>query len=108
LEIALARAQQESSYASLGIPALRPSPRIPTDVLEHVVGLHDELRRRDARFAATPEAARLANVELRAWMRGVDNYFAAVELAAAEALKAVGHTGGALPQRAITDLAEHY
>jgi transcriptional regulator with XRE-family HTH domain len=108
LEIALERAQRDSAFASLGLPALRPSPRIPTDVLEHVVALHDELRRRDERFAATPEAARRANVELRRQMRTQDNYFPRVEKVAAEALKAVGHSSGALPQRAITDLAAHF
>ncbi len=108
LEIALERAQREPSYAALGLPALRPSPRIPTDVLEHVVALHDELHRRDARFAATPEAARLANVELRRRMRDVGNYFPEIEQAAATALTAVGHSGGALPQRVISDLAAHF
>jgi XRE family transcriptional regulator, fatty acid utilization regulator len=108
LEIALERAQREPSYASLGLPALRPSPRIPTDVLEHVVALHDELQRRDARFAATPEAARQANVELRRHMRRVDNYFPEIELAVNLALKAVGYSGGAVPQRTISDLATHF
>ena len=108
LEIALERAQRDSSFATLGLPPLRPSPRIPTDVLEHVVALHDELRRRDERFAATPEAARRANVELRRQMRGQDNYFPDVEKVAAQALRAVGHSSGALPQRTITDLAAHY
>src|SRR5439155_10275832 len=56
LEIAVERAQRDPAFATLGLPPLRPSPRIPTDVLEHVVALHDELRRRDERFAATPEA----------------------------------------------------
>ncbi len=108
LEIALERAQRDPSYPNLGLPPLRPGPRIPTDVLEHVVALHAELRRRDERFAATPEAARRANVELRRQMRRRDNYYAEAESAADEALRAVGHTGGALPQRAITDLAAHF
>ena len=108
LEIALERAQRDPSFASLGLAALRPSPRIPTDVLEHVVALHEELRRRDERFAATPEAARRANVELRRAMRKQDNYFPDVERVADEALRAVGHSSGALPQRAITDLAAHF
>src|SRR5436305_9862921 len=108
LEIALERAQRDSTFATLGLPTLRPSPRIPTDVLEHIVALHDELRRRDERFAATPEAARRANVELRRQMREQDNYFPQVERVAADALRAVGHSSGALPQRAITDLATHY
>jgi XRE family transcriptional regulator, fatty acid utilization regulator len=108
LEIALERAQRDSAFAALELAPLRPSPRIPTDVLEHVVALHDELRRRDERFAATPEAARRANVELRRQMRAQDNYFPEVERLAAEALRAVGHSSGALPQRAITDLAAHF
>ena len=108
LEIALERAQRDPAFATLGLPSLRPSPRIHTDVLEHVVALHDELRRRDERFAATPEAARRANVELRRAMRAQNNYFPEVERVAEEALKAVGHSSGALPQRAITDLAAHY
>jgi XRE family transcriptional regulator, fatty acid utilization regulator len=108
LEIALERAQREPSYPSLGLPPLRPSPRIPTDVLEHVVALHDELRRRDARFAATPEAARAANVDLRRQMRAADNYFPEIELAVGQALKSVGHSGGALPQRVIIDLTAHF
>jgi XRE family transcriptional regulator, fatty acid utilization regulator len=108
LEIALERAQRDPAYPTLGLPPLRPGPRIPTDVLEHVVALHAELRRRDERFAATPEAARRANVELRRQMRKRDNYFAEAETAADEALRAVGHSTGALPQRAITDLAAHF
>jgi predicted transcriptional regulator/transcriptional regulator with XRE-family HTH domain len=108
LEIALERTQRDPSYDLLGLPPLRPSPRIPTDVLEHVVGLHEELRRRDARFAATPEVARQANVNLRRQMRSVDNYFPEIEHAAAQALKAVNYGGGALPQRIITELAAHY
>ncbi len=108
LEIALERAQRDPSYSSLGLPPLRPSPRVPTDVLEHIVALHSELRRRDERMAATPEAARLANVMLRRQMRAQGNYFADVEQTAAQALKSVGHSGGALPQRAITELAGYY
>ncbi|MDQ1697133.1 MAG: family transcriptional regulator, fatty acid utilization regulator [Frankiaceae bacterium] len=108
LEIALERAQRDPSFAGLGLSPLRASPRIPSDVLEHVVAMHDELRRRDERFAATPEAARRANVALRRQMREQDNYFPHVERVADEALRAVGHSTGALPQRAITDLATHY
>jgi transcriptional regulator with XRE-family HTH domain/predicted transcriptional regulator len=108
LEIALERAQREPSFASLGVPALRPSPRIPTDVLEHVVALHGELHRRDVRFAATPEAARQANVDLRRQMRSVDNYFPEIERAVADGLRAVGYAGGAVPQRIISDLAGHF
>ena len=71
--------------------------------------LHDELRRRDERFAATPEAARRANVELRRSMREQDNYFPACRAGGRAGARAPSATAsGALPQRAITDLAAHF
>src|SRR5690242_21759541 len=45
LEIALAQAQQDPAFGDLGLPALRVGARVPTDVLEHIVALHTELRR---------------------------------------------------------------
>ncbi len=108
LEIALERERRHPSFATLGLPPLRPGPRVPTDVLAHVVALHEELRRRDERFAATPEAARRANVELRRRMRAQDNYFPDIEDVAAQALAAIGYSAGALQQRAIAELARHY
>lgn len=108
LEIALERAQRDPGFTRLRLPAVRPGRRVPTDVLEHLVGLHDELRRRAAGKAATPEEARRANVELRRRMRAQGNYFPDVERAAAAALAAVGHSGGALSQRVITALAAHF
>jgi predicted transcriptional regulator/DNA-binding XRE family transcriptional regulator len=108
LEIALQRAQHDPSLQAIGLTPLRPSPRMPTEVLEHIVALYDELRRRDEHVAATPEAARLANVELRRQMRAQNNYFPEVEKVADEALRAVGHTSGAVPQRIISDLAAHH
>src|SRR5690606_17472817 len=63
LEIAVARAQQDPALAELGLPPLKISKRTGTDVLEHVVALYQELKRRDAMRAATPEEARRANTE---------------------------------------------
>src|SRR5580658_774530 len=45
LEIALADAQRTPWYADLGLPPLRVGSRVPSDVLEHLLTLHAELRR---------------------------------------------------------------
>ena len=94
LEIALAQAQQAPAFGDLGLPPLRVGARVPTDVLEHIVALHTELRRQRVKPTATPEEAREANADLRAMMRERGNYFAPIERAAAEALD-----GGRLPGR---------
>src|SRR5690606_32604034 len=69
LEIELERAQRSTLYRGLGLPAVRPSRTLPTDVLESLVGLHAELVRRADAAIATPEEARRANTALRRWMR---------------------------------------
>ena len=51
--------------------------------------------------------ARRANAQLRVQMRERDNYFAEIEQAAAEVLRAVRHTTGPLSQRGILDIAAH-
>ena len=108
LELALERAQADPAYAALNLPPLRAGPRLPTVVLEHLVGLYEELRRKSERVVATPEEARAANRELRADMRAQDNYSADIERLAAETLDAGGYPGtGALTQRVLLDIAAH-
>lgn len=109
LEIALQRAQDDPLYRQLELPWLKPSATVPDHVLEHVVALFEALRQRSEVAPATPEAARRANVELRAEMRGRDNYFPEIEQAAAAALAAVGYEGrGAVAERMLTDLVAHF
>lgn len=108
LEIAATKAARNPALSQLGLPPLRVTRRVGTDVLEHIVALYAELERRDAMRVATPEEARQANTQLRQMMRERGNYFPDIEKAAARTLEAVGHTGGALSQamlRAI--LATH-
>jgi XRE family transcriptional regulator, fatty acid utilization regulator len=108
LEIALEEAQRDPACAELGLPHLRPGARVPNDVLEHLVGLHAELRRQRAKPTATPEEARAANAELRAMMRERGNYFADIEQEAAASLAAVGYSGGALSQGTLLSVvAQH-
>ncbi|HEX2700746.1 MAG TPA: helix-turn-helix domain-containing protein [Acidimicrobiales bacterium] len=109
LEIAVQRAQEDPLYRDLGLPWLKPSAAVPDTVLEHVVGLYEALRRRAQVAPAAPEAARRANVQLRADMRQRDNYFAEIEEVAAEALAAVGYRGsGAVAERMLSDLVAHF
>jgi XRE family transcriptional regulator, fatty acid utilization regulator len=98
LEIAISRAAQDPALAQLDLPPVKVSKRVGTDVLEHIVALYTELRRRDAMRTATPEEARQANTALRQAMRERDNYFPDIERAATDALSRVGYVGGALSQ----------
>ncbi|WP_345712444.1 helix-turn-helix domain-containing protein [Kineococcus glutinatus] len=105
LEVALQRAQDTALYRALRLPEVRPGPRVPTPVLEALLGLHAELARQATTRQATPEEARRANTELRALMRERGNYFAQVETAAADLLRRAGHGGGPLTERDITAMA---
>jgi len=96
LEVALEQAQRDPAWAELGLPPLRVGARVPSEVIEHVLALHTELRRQRAKPTATPEEARSANADLRSMMSDRGNYFAEIETAARTALDTVGYTGGAL------------
>jgi XRE family transcriptional regulator, fatty acid utilization regulator len=108
LELALADMQHDSSYADLGLAPLRVGARVPSDVLEHLVALHSELRRQKTKPTATPEEARAANADLRAMMGERGNYFAEIEKAAADALAPVDYTGGALSQGMLLSVVSHH
>jgi predicted transcriptional regulator/DNA-binding XRE family transcriptional regulator len=108
LEMALAAAQRDPSFAELGLSGLRVGARVPNDVLEHLVALHAVLREQRAKPTATPEEAREANADLRAMMRERGNYFAPIEKAAAEALAAAGYAGGALSHGLLLSVVSHH
>jgi XRE family transcriptional regulator, fatty acid utilization regulator len=108
LELALAEAQRDPSYADLGLPPLRVGARVPSDVLEHLVALHAELRRQQTKPTLTPEEARAANADLRVMMGERGNYFAEIEQAAAEALAPVDYSGGALSQGMLMSAVSHH
>ncbi|MGG5752703.1 helix-turn-helix domain-containing protein [Zafaria sp. Z1313] len=107
LEIELERAQRGPLYASLGLPRVRVSSRLPMDVLESLVGLQHELERRLEEQAATPEEARRANTEIREEMRACNNYYPDLERRAQELLDAVGHKSGPLSHHVAADIADH-
>ncbi|MFD0558116.1 helix-turn-helix domain-containing protein [Stackebrandtia endophytica] len=107
LEIELERAQRSSQYQSLRLPSVRISSRLPTEVLETLVGLHREVERQANLNAATPEEARRANTQLRRQMRDQDNYFGDLEEQARELLEHVDYASGPLSQHVISDLASY-
>ncbi|MBA3431482.1 MAG: ImmA/IrrE family metallo-endopeptidase, partial [Actinobacteria bacterium] len=109
LEIALERVQLEPLYRGLGLQILKPSARLPTGALEHIVRLADELKRRAHVRAQTPEEARKGNAALRREMRKRDNYFDYIEEVAANALDQVDYPGtGAVSRRILDDLAAYF
>ena len=105
LEIALDQAQRSRHYAALGLPQVRAGKTVPTEVLEALVGLHAELARRADAAIATTEEARRATTALRAWMRERDNHLPEIEDVAEEAVRASGHTSGALTHRGVAKIA---
>lgn len=107
MEIALERAMRGQTFQALGISPFRIGKSIPTEALDAMLALHNEIERLKDERAATPEEARRANVELRHLMRGQDNYFADLETEAAGILAAVGHPGGPITQRTASEIAAH-
>ena len=108
LEIAMEEAQRDPVYRALGLPYLKVTARVPSDVLEHLIALYTELRRQRSKPTATPEEARAANAELRQMMRERANYFEEIEQAAATALAAAGYSGGALSQGLLLSVVSHH
>ncbi len=106
LEIALDRAQRSPLFAALGLPAIRPGQRLPTPILENLVGLHTELARRESATIATPAEARRANTELRLERQARNNYLPEIEELAENLARKAGYTSGPLTHRSVTLLAE--
>jgi len=106
MEIALEKFQLSAAYQELGLPSVRPSRGVHDATLAALVGLHSELDRRAKLAIATPEEARRANTEQRLAMRERNNYMPEIEELAERSLADVGHEGGALTHRTVSELAE--
>ncbi|GAA2752759.1 helix-turn-helix domain-containing protein [Amnibacterium kyonggiense] len=107
MELELDRYQRQPLYAELHLPTVPPTRALPQPVLESLVGLHRELRRRAEQAIATPEEARRANTELRLWLRSRDNHLPEFEQAAADLLAVVDHRTGALKHHDVGRMAKH-
>ncbi|PZR52657.1 XRE family transcriptional regulator [Xylanimonas oleitrophica] len=107
LEIALERAQRGPLFAELGLPAVKPSQKLPMPVLEQLVGLHRELERKAEEAIATPEEARRANTDLRLERQARRNHYPEIERVAQELVLRAGYAGtGAVTHRTVARMAE--
>jgi len=106
LEIELDRAQRGSLYASLGLPAVRPSKTMTDETLKALVGLNREVARRARQAIATPEEARRANTELRLRMRALNNHIPEIEDLVQRLVDESGHVAGALTHRTVATIAQ--
>jgi transcriptional regulator with XRE-family HTH domain/predicted transcriptional regulator len=105
LEIALTRSQESALFQSLGIPAVKPSARVDSITLEHIVGLHEVIRERSGLGSAGSDEVRRANGELHAYLADRNGYLKDIEVAAHEALEASGYAGeGPFSSRNLIDL----
>lgn len=108
LEIELARAQESRLFQSLDLPTVRPGARMDDETLGHLVGIHRELHRRSGLGTAGSEDVRRANGSVHDLLAERNGYLAEIESAAAEALRAAGHTGpGPFSSRNLLDLVAH-
>ena len=108
LEVAVERAQEEPMYQGLNLPRVKPSTKVPDEILEHLVALYDEVKRRSQINSATPEEARMANLAIRQAAEEAGNYFEDIEAAAAKAIAGIDYTSGPLSQRDLLDIAALY
>ena len=107
LERDWAKAQNSTLHASLSLPEIKASKSLSDDHLSLLLGLHEELVRRETRAIATPEEARRANTELRLRMRERNNYRADLEDLAENLVRSVGHQAmGALTHREVAQMAQ--
>jgi transcriptional regulator with XRE-family HTH domain len=106
LEIALIRSQESPLFDSLGLPPVKPSAKLDTETLTHLVGLHDALRERSSLATAGSEEVRRANGEVATWLADRSGYLEHVESEARRALASSGYTGeGPFSSRNLLDLA---
>jgi transcriptional regulator with XRE-family HTH domain len=111
LEIAVERYQQEPSYSGLALPILKPTAKVPDDVLEHIVALYRAYVGSTRPAAEEPSADEVlvANARLRTEMRERSNYYGEIEAVAAAALRAANYSGfGPISERTLIDLADHF
>ena len=108
LEIELERMQADPRFASLELPYIRPSPSLPDEVLEHLVGLYRALAGHGGVELTGRSRLRKANAATARWLRDQNGYLSDVEAVATGILEAVGHRGdGPLSSRTLLDIASH-
>lgn len=105
LEIALTRAQETALFDSLDLPSIKPSAKLDTKILSHLVGIHRALKDRSALESAGAEEVRRANAAVAAGLTDNDGYLEHVEAVAASALRDSGYPGeGPFSSRNLFDM----
>ncbi|HEY6629182.1 MAG TPA: helix-turn-helix domain-containing protein [Acidimicrobiia bacterium] len=108
LEISLLKSQESAFFEALNLPSVRPTSRMDTETLTHLVGLHEALRQRSGLGTAGSEDVRRANGEVHQWLTEESGYLEGVERVAGEALETSGYSGeGPFSSRNLLDLAKH-
>ena len=97
LEIQLKRLQEDPRNKERKLPYLRPSTRMPDEILEHIIGLYTALEEDTALTITNPNTpkniARHSNRDLRQEMSRKNNYYREIEDLASGVLKAVKYPG---------------
>ena len=113
LEIEIRRLQEDPRNQERKLPYVRPSTRMPDEVLEHILGLYAALEEDTALTISNPNTpknlARNSNKDLRQQMRERNNYYQEIEELAGRVLKAVKYPGsGPVSEGILMDVCKYF
>ena len=113
LEIELRRLQDEPQNKQRKLPYLRPSSRMPDEILEHIIGLYSALEEDNSFTISNPNTpkniARNSSKDLRSEMSERNNYYQEIEKIAQSILSSVDYPGsGPVSERILMDVCDHF
>ena len=113
LEIELRRLQDEPQNKQRKLPYLRPSSRMPDEILEHIIGLYSALEEDNSFTISNPNTpkniARNSNKDLRSEMSERNNYYQEIEKIAQSILSSLDYPGsGPVSERILMDVCDHF
>ena len=113
LEIELRRLQDEPQNKQRKLPYLRPSSRMPDEILEHIIGLYSALEEDNSFTISNPNTpkniARNSNKDLRSEMSDRNNYYQEIEKIAQSILSSLDYPGsGPVSERILMDVCDHF
>lgn len=105
LEVSLIRSQETALFESLDLPTIKPSAKLDSATLTHLVGLHEALRDKSSLESAGSEDVRRANGAVQTALAEQNGYLKELEEVARDALAASGYSGeGPFSSRNLLDL----
>ena len=113
LEIELRRLQDEPQNKQRKLPYLRPSSRMPDEILEHIIGLYSALEEDNSFTISNPNTpkniARNSNKDLRSEMSDRNNYYQEIEKIAQSILNSLDYSGsGPVSERILMDVCDYF